>query len=198
MAKDYAKKGSRKEKVSSGGLRIKWFFVGSFFGFIAATFIFIYQQQVMQQIVSLRDQANKHPTKQVVKKKKSVKESVTHKRAPQFDFYDILPDGPAKSVKKNTPKHAAVKKKSIETKNKGNSNSYMIQVASMSTPEEADQLKAKLILAGYSTKVSKVVSNRRAWYRVMVGPYVDSKQAKRAQQAIRDQQHLDSLLLKIG
>ncbi len=68
---------------------------------------------------------------------------------------------------------------------------YIVQLASFKQYQDADQLKAKLILQGYSTRVSSAAINGVVWYRLSIGPYTSTAQAKTAQTQL-EQTHLVS------
>ena len=56
-----------------------------------------------------------------------------------------------------------------------------MQLASFHQYEDADELKAKLILQGYPTTISNATVNGSTWYRLWSGPYATAEQAKTIQ-----------------
>jgi cell division protein FtsN len=85
---------------------------------------------------------------------------------PKLDFYTILPGetvlpepkGSGKKVAKAEPADAGV--------------SYILQAAAFTSSEDADRLKAKLLLNGMEPHIEKItVGDKGIYYRVRLGPY---------------------------
>lgn len=72
--------------------------------------------------------------------------------------------------------------------------SWVIQVASLRTPEAAGELESKLRKAGYSAFVEQAEVKGKLYYRVRVGPEVDRANAERTAARLRNQQKLDTLI----
>jgi DedD protein len=72
--------------------------------------------------------------------------------------------------------------------------SWVIQVASLRTPEAAGELESKLRKAGYSAFVEQAEVRGKLYYRVRVGPEVDRANAERTAERLRNQQKLDTLI----
>lgn len=59
---------------------------------------------------------------------------------------------------------------------------YMIQAASFRSPDDADRMRAKLILSGLEAAIRQTTgSDGRPWYRVVLGPYESRSKMNRAQ-----------------
>lgn len=60
---------------------------------------------------------------------------------------------------------------------------YMLQAASFRNPEDADRMRARLILAGLvETDIRKTIGeNQQPWYRVVLGPYLSRSKMNRAE-----------------
>ncbi|MCB5162315.1 SPOR domain-containing protein [Marinomonas algarum] len=60
---------------------------------------------------------------------------------------------------------------------------YMLQAASFRNPEDADRMRANLILSGLvETSVRKTIGkNEQPWYRVILGPYESRSNMNRAE-----------------
>lgn len=107
--------------------------------------------------------------------KKSVKKTTEAKPAkPKFDFYTILPEtetvlpekAPAKPKSKPEPRTETAKPAAEPGV------SYVLQAASFATFAEADQLKAKLALAGLAAQIQKApIEGKGEFYRVQLGPF---------------------------
>ena len=100
----------------------------------------------------------------------------------RFQFYDILP-GKADAVPDKSDKPAAAKEEpkkedKKETKKeekkdepKESKTPLFLQAGSFSTPQDADNQKAKLAFLGIEAVVQQVMVQDKTYYRVRVGPY---------------------------
>lgn len=97
----------------------------------------------------------------------------------QYDFYTILPE--AEFV---IPDHEVKTRKREERIGKAKSGvQYFVQAGAFRKYKDADSLKARLIMMGFSPKIEKAVIGLAVWYRVKMGPYnqlasVDAIQAR--------------------
>lgn len=104
---------------------------------------------------------------------------------PKFDFYTILPEfetvlpepkGSRKTAKAEPPEAGV---------------NYILQAASLANLEDADRLKAKLVLNGLDARIEKIsIQGKGDYYRVRLGPYakleeLDSANDKLAQLGIK-------------
>lgn len=99
------------------------------------------------------------------------KDTATKPARPKFDFYTILPETetvlPEKGAPKIRPPPPAAAKPPAEE-----GVSYVLQAGSFATFQEADQLKARLALAGLTAHIQKVtIEGRGEYHRVRVGPF---------------------------
>lgn len=101
---------------------------------------------------------------------------------------------PTKPVAKETPKDLAKtvpSEKSAETAPKaGDSETYILQIASLATPAEAEQFKAKLAAQGISASIQQASVDGKTRYRIRTGPFKgkDAANKVRAQLASRGHQ----------
>lgn len=72
--------------------------------------------------------------------------------------------------------------------------SWVIQVASVATPEGAAQLESKLRTNGFTAFVEKADVNGRTYYRVRVGPEADRARAEQTAARVRARLKLDTLI----
>ena len=85
---------------------------------------------------------------------------------PKLDFYTILPG----ETVLPEPRREDRKTAKPEPAEKGTS--YILQAAAFTSPEDADRLKAKLVLNGLEPHIEKIiVGDKGAYYRVRLGPY---------------------------
>jgi cell division protein FtsN len=151
MSRDFAKKtrGSKSRSTSSSATPTwLWFALGLILGAFGASLYFIKNPVTA-------------PAPKVVEKPKP--ENNTPK--PRFDFYKILQESetivPAsETTRADKPVEA---QSNIE---------YIIQVGSFPKPEDADKLRAQLILLNLDARVERVViRSSEIWHRVVVGPF---------------------------
>ena len=91
----------------------------------------------------------------------------------RFQFYDILP-GKSDAVPDKTPKPVAKEEPKKEEKKeepKESKTPLFLQAGSFSTPQDADNQKAKLAFMGVEAVVQQVMVQDKTYYRVRVGPY---------------------------
>ena len=92
----------------------------------------------------------------------------------RFQFYDILP-GKADAVPDKAGKPAAAQAEPKEEKKKDETKEskvpLFLQAGSFSTPQDADNQKAKLAFMGIEANIQQVMVQDKTYYRVRVGPY---------------------------
>lgn len=77
------------------------------------------------------------------------------------------------------------------------SGAYSIQVGSFRALTEAQRMKAKLIMKGFSVDIVTVNQQATYWYRVMIGPFASLSQAQQAQLAFSRQEHITGMIRKL-
>ena len=110
---------------------------------------------------------------------------------PRYDFYRLLKENQAPVPAK--------------TESPGNTNppiasnvdgSFILQVASYKTPEDADQLRAKLLLLNLDAKVETVtLRNADVWHRVLIGPIKGHAELTKARTILSENKY-EALVLK--
>lgn len=176
MAKKRSHAKPKKSDQATEVTRLPWLVTGITCGLGIALLIYFYPYDL-----DLTPKPNK------IKKVVEVKE-------PQFDFYNLLPNMEV-GVKNDSPETAP--SKTVVADKPAVVTNYMVQVASYHHYNEADQLKAKLILDGYNPSIKKFEKNDKVWYRVYVGPCAGHDQARQIQVELK-QQGLDTLLIKVS
>jgi cell division protein FtsN len=74
---------------------------------------------------------------------------------------------------------------------------YVLQAGSFKSFQEADRLKASLVLLGIEANIQTVtVNNKDTWHRVHIGPYKELAELNRIRARLR-QNNIDTVLLKI-
>jgi cell division protein FtsN len=120
---------------------------------------------------------------------------------PTFDFYTILPEIEVKIPDSEVPPPAESANPPTEEKPEPapatGTGSYVLQVASFQSREDAEQSKAMLALQGVQANIHQVGINGQNWFRVHVGPYGDLGQAQQTRSRL-DQLGFKAIVLKVG
>lgn len=107
---------------------------------------------------------------------------------PRFDFYTILPE--IESVVPESRKGRAPPKPQEGER-------YVLQAASLAHYTDADELKAKLALAGLEAHIEKVtIEDKGDFYRVRLGPYTKWEELEAAERRLT-QLGIKPLLVKL-
>ena len=94
-----------------------------------------------------------------------------------YDFYRLLPESEV------VPPD--VEAYSFKEKNAEGATRYLIQAGSFRNAEDADRLRAKLILEGLDVTVTPVRSQQgQLWHRVIVGPFTDRSALNKAEDTL--------------
>lgn len=75
--------------------------------------------------------------------------------------------------------------------------SYLIQIASFNKRQDAEHLKASLVLRGFNVFVSTVQRQTVMWYRVTIGPFNSRTDAEKAQVAVRQSEHMNGIIRRV-
>lgn len=117
------------------------------------------------------------------------------KGKPRFDFYKILPGGEEPKVQPKAPERSADRSTIDRTLNPGEErpatpearaqegkaiDRFWLQAGSFSNPSDAENLKARLALAGWEAAVQEAdVPDKGVRYRVRLGPYDNTDELNR-------------------
>ena len=107
----------------------------------------------------------------------------------QFDFYDLFP-------KSEVPIVEEYNTESLRADSDGPF-AYLLQAGSFRSPNDADQLRAELILLGMEVFVKEVIIRGDKWYRVMVGPLYTDLDLNRTQDKLAEAD-IESIPLKVA
>lgn len=113
---------------------------------------------------------------------------------PRFDFYTILPnqevvvpdpEPPAKKEPKPGGKKAQPTPKGI----------YYLQAGSFRNLDDANGMRARVILLGTEASIQSVTIDRDTWHRVRVGPYKNLARLREVRKRLRDNR-IETLLIR--
>ena len=94
---------------------------------------------------------------------------------PTYDFYDVLQG--KKDLNTTRPVASAV----------ASNVRYMVQVGAFSDPDLANDMKARLALLGFNSKIQSQQSNQQIINKVLIGPFNDDSQAQDLLKQLKDQ-----------
>ena len=151
MSRDFAKKTRGAKSRSSNNTSTPvwlWFALGLILGAFGASLYFI-----------------KNPVTAPAPKVEEKPKPQNNTPKPRFDFYKILQESETIVPASETTRTD----KPVETQS---TIEYIIQVGSFPKAEDADKLRAQLILLNLDAKVERVViRSSEVWHRVVVGPF---------------------------
>ncbi|WP_131781078.1 SPOR domain-containing protein [Legionella gresilensis] len=74
---------------------------------------------------------------------------------------------------------------------------FLIQIAAFNRRQDAEHLKAALVLRGFDVAISPILKNNVNWYRVVVGPFPSRAEAEKAQIAVARSERMKGMIRKI-
>ena len=115
------------------------------------------------------------------------KHAKTGEIKPRFDFYKILPGTEEAVTDKEFKRTSPAATKEI----------YFLQVAAFQNPSDADNLKARLALAGIETQIqTATLPDGKVWHRVRVGPFSNQDELNKSRAALMANK-LEANLIKV-
>jgi len=106
---------------------------------------------------------------------------------PRFDFYKILPGTEEAVTDKEFKRMPRASSKEV----------YFLQVAAFQNPADADNLKARLALAGIETRIqTATLPDGKVWHRVRVGPFSNQDELGKSRAALKEN-NLEANLIKV-
>jgi cell division protein FtsN len=106
----------------------------------------------------------------------------------KFEFYNMLTNAGAAPAQPDT---VNVPQAKVAIAN------YIVQVASLKNPKDADSIKAKLVLDGFNVNITQTKnSSGTTWFRVQIGPFNNFDDAYDTQNRLR-KNHFDGLIKKV-
>ncbi len=130
----------------------------------------------------------------------------TQTETGDYQFYDLLPKQqvtpvPAEAVPKVAPAQPAkparpVSNSDASSASPASSTQYLLQINSYTSPDDADQKRAEVLLVGLSADVRQMTAaDGVVWFRVVSGPYQTRAEALDAQRLLQDS-GVDSLVVE--
>jgi len=120
-----------------------------------------------------------------------VKKDLTGSTKPRFDFYQILPE-----MEIVIPEHEIEERRRLEGTGMSKPGTFIIQIGSFKTAQQADTLKARLALLGIETSVQQVNQSGKIWHRVKSGPHTSFRVVDKIQNRLHHN-NIDSIAIKL-
>ncbi|MFL0804991.1 MAG: SPOR domain-containing protein [Agarilytica sp.] len=150
-----------------------WLFTGAILG--AFVMFLLHLSEVSPQDTSYKDQK---PIQQIEKQK------------PRFDFYELLKESDIPIL---TESESDANEQPTQS---GPEVEYLLQVASFKSKEDAEQLRAQLLLLNLTAYTENAkIRNGETWHRVLVGPFKSKSKLSKARSTLLSNHH-EALVLK--
>ncbi len=115
---------------------------------------------------------------------------------PKLEFYTLLPQSTP-----SVPAAAASTKPAIvavtPSVNHQHQDEFVLQLASFQRRQDAERLKAALIMNGFDVQIHPVSQQNMTWYRIMLGPFSSRTDAQQMQNLIARRQRLVGIIRKL-
>lgn len=196
MAKDFkrSKKPQRSRRGTSPWLLV---FAAFFCGYLSGSVLDVSQLGGWLNARIAQVQQNKTEPQTLATQAKLPK--------PKFEFYTLLTQNETtpsvqspKAALLHPPAAPSVTAKRPLAQQKKIKANFVVQLASFHQKKDAEQMKAELILKGFSATIESINRQNRQWYRVVMGPFSDRIEAEKAQVAVARSAHTMGLVRKMN
>lgn len=181
MAQDFAKRHNPESESSTELSRLSWFLIGFVFGLFAAFLVYLWKVVPPDTTSDIGK-----PTADVISGSTNGTKEVD--ASSSFDFYEMFP----KSVVPVEEFSTQGERVPVDEQY-----TYALQVGSFIKSEDADHLRAELILIGLPVFIQEASKDNIKRHRVMVGP-IESKLDLDRTRARLAEENVESMTIKIG
>jgi cell division protein FtsN len=106
-----------------------------------------------------------------------------------------LAENKSVEAKKVVPVEVAKAIDAVPTEDSGaKKGQYVVQLASFRYYSQAEKFRAKLLLKGFDVKITSISRGTLQWYRVMLGPFANQAEARKAQLAYQTREHTSGMV----
>jgi cell division protein FtsN len=125
---------------------------------------------------------------------------------PKFEFYTLLTQEKAATPIQSKPavtipvppmnqvlKSEAV----IAAQIPASKYAYIVQLASFQRQEDAEQMKAALIMRGFDAQIKTTTQQGSVWHRVVMGPFVSQQTAQKIQADIAKSERISGIIRRM-
>lgn len=74
---------------------------------------------------------------------------------------------------------------------------YLVQVAAFNRRQDAEHLKASLVLTGYDVNLTPFLKNNITWFRVIIGPFSSQGEAEKAKLTIAHSHKMQGMVRRV-
>jgi cell division protein FtsN len=191
--RDYKPRAREAKRRPSGGTLIG-IFIGLILGLALAAGLALYMTNAPVPFVTRADKARSatpQADRALAESARSSESKAGDPAKPRFDFYKILPGQEVPVTEKELRAAAKSPDKS------GARDVYFVQAGSFQSPADADNLKARLALAGLVATVEPAnLPDKGIWYRVRLGPFTQLDEINRVRATLA-QNGVDASLVKL-
>lgn len=118
----------------------------------------------------------------------------------QYDFFTVLPEMEVvvpeqELANKKAEADAQAKAEPSNTTLANDADKYILQVGSFRSSADAEQMKARLALQGFTALTQTVKVNDETWHRVRIGPVAGARKADEMRSRL-GQAGIESLVMK--
>ncbi len=78
-----------------------------------------------------------------------------------------------------------------------NLSKYVLQVGSFKRRDEAERMRANLVIKGFDVIIASVSQQNENWFRVMVGPVVSLKEAESLKSNLASRERINGMIRKV-
>ena len=165
MPKDFAKRNQVPATEVNIGSHLTWFVMGLAVGMFVSFLFYLWYFVPEDPSV-----AAEKPTSEVISDQQILE--------IDYDFYGIFPEAEVPIVEE----YDQSGKKVLAESNYA----YLLQAGSFRDQEDADRLRAKLILQGFEVVVRQVEQASGTWHRVIAGPFESEREMIRARNRLAE------------
>jgi len=193
MSRDY-QQNPRRSQGQTGHPMMTGVFIGVLVGLVLALAVALYLNRAPSPFVSRDKTADADKTGKTVAKADSDKTLSPTAKGPEpktrLDFYTILPGKeevvPDKDVSRASPSSGTSRVV------------YYLQAGAFQNPSDADNLKARLALAGLEAQIqTATLPDKSVWHRVRMGPYTNAQDLDKVRVALKENK-IDNAVIKVN
>lgn len=118
-------------------------------------------------------------------------------KATEKPVPNLEPPKDLKSSTKVLPVPGNLATKTINDVNVVNFSKYVLQVGSFKKKEEAERMRAKLVIKGFDVMIASVNQQNVNWFRVMVGPVISLKEAESLKSNLASHERINGMIRKV-
>ena len=125
---------------------------------------------------------------------------------PKFEFYTLLTQEKTIAKIKPTPEKLVPNKLAHEQpvpekialiQDATSKYTYLVQLASFQRKEDAELMKANLIMRGFDARIKTASQQGSVWHRVVIGPFVSRQGAEKTQADIVKSEHISGIIRRM-